>query len=83
MVSGCGTIPKPQVIVKTEVEKDRVPASLISPCDKAWRKVGAPSNARAGGAETVDDLYTRGDENEARLLACGAKVAKVGAWDKQ
>ncbi|MER9814313.1 hypothetical protein [Mesorhizobium sp. M0129] len=83
MLSGCGTIPRPLVIVKTEVEKDRVPASLIAPCDRGWRKPGAQANARAGGAETVDDLYTRGDENEARLDACAAKVAGVGAWDRQ
>lgn len=83
MLSGCGTIPKPQVIVKTVVEKDRVPASLIAPVSPPWRKQGAPANARAGGAETVDDLFTRGDANESRLLVCTAQVDGVRKWNKQ
>jgi hypothetical protein len=65
------------------IEKDRVPASLIAPCGKGWRKPGAAPNARAGGADTVDDLYTRGDTNEARLDTCGTQVSKIAEWDKQ
>lgn len=49
----------------------------MTPCDKPWRKGPGP----AGGAETVDDLYARGDANEQRLAACGAKVDGVRAWD--
>ncbi|RWN11743.1 hypothetical protein [Mesorhizobium sp.] len=80
-LSGCGTT-KPSVIVETKVEKDRVPAALVAPIDAPWRKPGAPANARAGGAETVEDLFTRGDANETRLLVCTAQVNGVRAWDK-
>lgn len=73
----------PPVIVRTVVEKDHVPTSLIAPVDPPWRKPGAPANARAGGAETVDDLYTRGDANESRLLVCTGQVNGVRKWDKQ
>ncbi|TPI13884.1 hypothetical protein [Mesorhizobium sp. B4-1-1] len=60
-----------------------MPAASIAPVSPPWRKAGAPANARAGGAETVDDLYTRGDVNESRLLVCTAQVNGVRAWDRQ
>ncbi|TIO72112.1 hypothetical protein [Mesorhizobium sp.] len=74
---------EPPVIIKTVIEKDRVPAALIAPIAPPWRKPGAAINARAGGAETVDDLYTRGDANESRLLVCTGQINGVRQWDKQ
>lgn len=82
MLCACATT-KPSVIVDTKIEREAAPKALIAPCAKPWRKAGAPANARAGGAETVDDLYTRGDENEARLIACAAKVDGLAKWDQQ
>lgn len=61
-----------------EIIKPRVPKVLATPCDKPWRKGPGP----AGGAGTVEDLYARGDVNEQRLLACGAKVNGIIRWDK-
>lgn len=81
MLSGCGTT-KPSVIVETKLEKDRVPAALVAPVSPPWQKPGAPANARADGAETVEDLFTRGDVNKSRLLVCTAQVNGVRAWDK-
>ncbi|MBZ9705402.1 hypothetical protein LB543_01490 [Mesorhizobium sp. ESP7-2] len=71
------------MLVQTDIIRPRVPASLVALCDKPWRKPGAAPSERAGGARKVDDLYTRGDVNEARLVACAAKVAGIGEWDRQ
>ncbi|RWG12244.1 MAG: hypothetical protein EOQ55_27210 [Mesorhizobium sp.] len=64
-------------------EKSRVPPVLLKPCGDPWHKPGKPANAPAGGAETVADLYTRGDVNEQRLNCANAKQRGVGEWDKQ
>jgi hypothetical protein len=80
MLSGCQTT-KPSVIVETKLEKDSVPASLIAPVAPPWHKPGAPANARIDGAETVDDLFTRGDVNKSRLLVCIAQVDGVRKWN--
>ncbi|WP_181180434.1 hypothetical protein [Mesorhizobium sp. B1-1-7] len=66
------------MLTKVEIVRPRVPTVLAAPCAKPWRKGPGP----AGGAETVEDLYARGDVNEQRLLACGDKVAGVIEWDK-
>ncbi|TIN84370.1 hypothetical protein [Mesorhizobium sp.] len=60
-----------------------MPAALIAPVSPPWRKAGAPANARADGAETVEDLFTRGDVNKSRLLVCTAQVDGVRAWNKE
>lgn len=64
-------------------EKSRVPPVLLTPCGNPWHKAGKPANAPAGGAETVKDLYERGDVNEERLVCANAKQRGVGEWDKQ
>ena len=73
----------PSVITKVEIVKPRVPSVLLQSCGGPWRKPGSPPKAPAGGAETVEDLYQRGDVNEQRLLCANAKQRGVGEWDKQ
>lgn len=61
------------MVVVTKSVKARVPAALVRPCGDAWRKEGGPA--------TVQDFVTRGDHNEAALVACSAKVRKIAQWD--
>jgi hypothetical protein len=71
------------VLPEIHIERRRVPVVLLQPCGNPWHKAGRPANAPAGGAEIVEDLYTRGDVNEQRLQCANAKLKGVGDWDKQ
>ena len=69
---GCTTVP-PEVITKTVVVKEKVPAALIKPCPPAYRK---PITTTGGFVE-------QGDHNAAALATCSAQVDGIRAWDKE
>lgn len=56
---------------------------LLQPCGGPWHKPGTPADTPAGGARTVEDLYTRGDVNEQRLICANAKQSGIREWDRQ
>lgn len=71
--SACTTTPDPKILVQIRTVKERVPASLKRPCEKPY-----PRSAM----KTVGDSFARGDDNEAKLIRCSAKVAKIITWDE-
>ena len=72
LCGGCTTVP-PEVVVKTVVVKERIPAALIKPCPPPYRKP----------IETTGGFIERGDQNEAALATCSAQVDGIRAWDQQ
>lgn len=70
---GACTTADPLVVVKPSVTQAKVPAALLRPCPKRWRKAGGPA--------TVQDFVQRGDTNEAALGVCSAQVDAIRKWD--
>ncbi|RWE59842.1 MAG: hypothetical protein EOS24_15635 [Mesorhizobium sp.] len=64
---------KPQIVVKTVFVKEKVPANLIQPCPKKWRKAGGPAK--------TEDFVVRGDVNEAGLDTCSDQIDGVREWN--
>ncbi|QKC90017.1 hypothetical protein EB230_17580 [Mesorhizobium sp. NZP2234] len=60
------------VVVKTVVVREKIPANLVQPCPKKWRKAGA---------WITEDFAVRGDVNEAGLDTCSAQVDGVREWN--
>lgn len=69
---GCKTVP-PEVITKTVVVKERVPAALLKPCPAPYHKP----------IERTGHFIERGDHNEDALATCSAQVDGIRVWDQQ
>ena len=74
LCSACTTTPDPEVLVQIRPVKENVPAPLKRRCEEPYPRAAM---------KTVGDSFARGDDNEAKLLRCSAKVDKIIAWDAE
>ena len=72
LLAGCMAT-KPPVLVKTDLIRDRIPASLLQLCPAPYRKA----------IKVTGDFIERGDHNEAALKKCAAQVAAIKKWNER
>ena len=69
--ASCSIAREPQVVVKPQVIRQKVPAALLRPCPRKQR----------GPIETTGDVIDRLTWTESALATCAAQVDGIRKWN--